>query len=594
MSEQAPHAYEQQRVIRVFVSSTFRDMHAEREELVKRVFPQLRKLCEHRSVTWGEVDLRWGITHEQSAEGKVLPICLDEIRRCRPYFIGLLGQRYGWVPHEIPRELIELEPWLAEHLEHSITELEILHGVLNNPEMAEHGYFYFRDPAYLDTLPVEQRATYHEGPTPEDIEESGPEEAGRRAEERKRKLAALKQRIRASDFPVRENYQDAQELGELVLRDMTAVIDQLYPEGSEPEPLDREATEHEAFAASRAGVYIGRQAYFDRLDAHAQSDGPPLVVLGESGSGKSALLANWALRYRNAHPDDLLLMHFIGASPYSADWEAMLRRIMGEFRRRFDIREEIPSEPDALRAAFTNWLHVAATRGRVVLILDALNQLEDRDAAPDLFWLPTEIPANVRMILSTLPGRPLEELEKRAWPRLQVEPLEPDERRRLITEYLAQYAKAISPARVERIAGAAQTANPLYLRALLEELRVFGVHEQIDQRIDHYLAGTTVEALYGKILGRYEDDYECDRSGLVREAMSLLWAARRGLSEAELLELLGSNGEPLPGAYWSPLYLAAEQSLVSRAGLIGFFHDYLRQAVRSRYLGSVDIFNAAR
>jgi hypothetical protein len=27
------------RVIRVFVSSTFADMHAEREELVKRVFP---------------------------------------------------------------------------------------------------------------------------------------------------------------------------------------------------------------------------------------------------------------------------------------------------------------------------------------------------------------------------------------------------------------------------------------------------------------------------------------------------------------------------------------------------------------------------
>ena len=50
------------RQIRVFVSSTFRDMQAEREELVKRVFPQLRKLCEARGVVWGEVDLRWGIT----------------------------------------------------------------------------------------------------------------------------------------------------------------------------------------------------------------------------------------------------------------------------------------------------------------------------------------------------------------------------------------------------------------------------------------------------------------------------------------------------------------------------------------------------
>jgi hypothetical protein len=90
------------RVIRVFVSSTFRDMQEEREELIKHIFPQLRKLCESRGVVWGEVDLRWGITDEATAEGKVLPICLEEIKRCRPYFIGLLGERYGWVPEEIP------------------------------------------------------------------------------------------------------------------------------------------------------------------------------------------------------------------------------------------------------------------------------------------------------------------------------------------------------------------------------------------------------------------------------------------------------------------------------------------------------------
>ena len=66
------------RVIRVFISSTFKDMYYEREQLAKHVFPALRKLCESR-VVWGEVDLRWGITEEQSERGEVLPICLDEI-----------------------------------------------------------------------------------------------------------------------------------------------------------------------------------------------------------------------------------------------------------------------------------------------------------------------------------------------------------------------------------------------------------------------------------------------------------------------------------------------------------------------------------
>ena len=103
-------AEQQWRQIRVFVSATFRDMQEEREILVKQILPQLRKLCEERGVVWTEVDLRWGITDEQTAEGKVLPICLEEIERCRPYFIGLLGERYGWIPPTISPVLIEEQP----------------------------------------------------------------------------------------------------------------------------------------------------------------------------------------------------------------------------------------------------------------------------------------------------------------------------------------------------------------------------------------------------------------------------------------------------------------------------------------------------
>src|SRR5438552_8621310 len=92
------------RQIRVFISSTFRDMQAERDYLVKFIFPHLRKLCESRHVSFGEVDLRWGITDKETAEGKVLPLCMQEIEGCHPYFIGLLGDRYGWIPPIIPED----------------------------------------------------------------------------------------------------------------------------------------------------------------------------------------------------------------------------------------------------------------------------------------------------------------------------------------------------------------------------------------------------------------------------------------------------------------------------------------------------------
>jgi tetratricopeptide (TPR) repeat protein len=578
------------REIRVFISSTFRDMQEEREELVKQIFPQLRRLCESRGVTWGEVDLRWGVPDEAKAEGKVLPLCLEEIEKCRPYFIGLLGERYGWVPKEaeIPTALFETQPWLSEHLHQSVTALEIFHGVLGNPEMDKHAFFYFRDPAYAAARPG--------------FAENDPA--------LREKLARLKDEIRASGFPVSEPFATPKQLGEWVLRDLSAIVEELYPE-RDLDPLDRIAFDHEAYAASRRAVYIGRQTCIDRLDAHAAGDGLPLVVLGESGSGKSALLANWSHNWSEQHPETPVLVHFIGAAPDSGNWMAMLGRLLGEFQRKCGIQIEIPDQPDALRAAFANALHMVAARGRLVLAIDALNQLQDRDGAPDLFWLPPEIPANVRLVLSTLSGRPYEDLKKRGWPVLTVGPLNLPERKELIAKYLGRYAKALSAEPARRIAAAPQTGNGLYLSTLLNELRQFGSHEELGPRIRWYLEAEDPLELYRKVIERWEQDYgkpdtasagadkqtmaqrllhalqpksKPARKSVVQESLVRIWAARRGLSETELLESMGTPGSQLPRVVWSPLYLAAGDALVNRGGLLTFAHDFLREAVREAYL----------
>jgi tetratricopeptide (TPR) repeat protein len=576
----------EQREVRVFVSSTFRDMSAERDELVKRVFIHLRRLCEQRGVTWGEVDLRWGITDEQKAEGQVLPICLEEIRRCRPYFVGLLGERYGWVPDDLPGDLAAKEPWLAGHRSASVTELEILHGVLNDPAMKTHAFFYLRDPAWVDAMPEDRQAVFREVAEPDDIARFGLEEARRRCDERRAKLEDLKRRIRSSGFPVREGFRSAEDLGRLVLDDLTAVIEARFPERAIPNPLDREAAGHEAFAATRRGVYIGRRAYLDALDRHVGGGGPPLVLLGASGSGKSALLANWAERHAAAHPDELLVMHFVGATPDSADLLSMLRRLIGEVYRRFRIDRAIPTQAADLRAAFQDALGLVPRHHRVVLVLDGLNQLEDRDQAADLAWLPATIPANVRMLLSALPGRALDSLTARGWTTLRIEDLTADERHQVIDACLAQYTKSLSADLAGLIAGAPQSGNPLFLRVLLDELRLHGDHFTVGAVIARCLAAETVDGLYRQVLARYEHDYERERPGLVREAMSLVWAARHGIAEAELLDLLGDGDRPLPRACWSPLFLAAEPALVNRSGLISFSHDFLRRAVAAMYLGA--------
>ena len=216
--------------IRVFISSTFKDMKEERDVLVKFIFPKLQKLCEQRFVPWSYVDLRWGVTDEQVAEGKVLPLCLEEIKRCRPYFIGILGERYGWIPEEIPEELLKKEEWLKEHKDHSVTELEIIHGVLEEPGMADYSFFYFRDPDYVKSVPPDEKPDFMECATDGEIETYGKIKAEQRAKIRCKKLKDLKTRIQKSGMPVRLDYKTPKEFGNLVFEDLKRVIVELFPE----------------------------------------------------------------------------------------------------------------------------------------------------------------------------------------------------------------------------------------------------------------------------------------------------------------------------------------------------------------------------
>ena len=105
MSQQAS------RTFRIFVSSTFSDLKAERNALQEKVFPRLRDLATANHCRFQAIDLRWGVSDEAGLDQQTMKICLSEIERCqktklKPNFIILLGDRYGWcpLPYEIPAD----------------------------------------------------------------------------------------------------------------------------------------------------------------------------------------------------------------------------------------------------------------------------------------------------------------------------------------------------------------------------------------------------------------------------------------------------------------------------------------------------------
>src|SRR5438132_7613613 len=147
------------KTVRVFISSTFRDMHGERDHLVKVVFSALRERLEKHRVYLIDADLRCGVTRDQAENDQVLDFCLQQIDECRPFFIGILGERYGWVPTRFPVQTLSRQGWVQDHTGKSVTDLEMVYGVFTKPPMRPRAFFYFRDPAALADMPEATRGS---------------------------------------------------------------------------------------------------------------------------------------------------------------------------------------------------------------------------------------------------------------------------------------------------------------------------------------------------------------------------------------------------------------------------------------------------
>ncbi|MCL2116098.1 MAG: DUF4062 domain-containing protein, partial [Methanobrevibacter sp.] len=161
--------------VTIFISSTFNDMHAERDYLVKNVFPELREWCEEHKIHLVDVDLRWGVTAEDTENANTVGTCLKNIDKSRPFFLCFLGQRRGWIPNpneHISPETLKTYPVIKDFIkDKSVTEIEIEHALLSPMERivknqkttctpSDHALFFFREDNYTKQLNEGQKAIY--------------------------------------------------------------------------------------------------------------------------------------------------------------------------------------------------------------------------------------------------------------------------------------------------------------------------------------------------------------------------------------------------------------------------------------------------
>jgi WD40 repeat protein len=665
--------------VSVFISSTFNDMHAERDYLVKRVFPELREWCEKRKLRLVDIDLRWGVTEEDATKHKnVVKVCLDRIDECRPFFLCFLGQRRGWVPEkgDVSKDTCETYKDLKGLLGNaSVTELEILHAAvnpLNNKERSKYSFFYLRDDSYLKDLPDNPpliRKTYtNEGiqdkseraiankelmiwrdekipktkqhvhhyssiwkkmantpelciplhcqsssPTNQDLwrklwkTDAGidvPDLDIEKHPDLARKARVFNKKIsrgRLTDFT-----SEGKPFRAIILDDLKKAIEERYPDHREiPEESDlqKELDQQEQFLHLNSEGFIKRAGDFKKLDEYAEENNGKIFVLTAAGGlGKTMLLANWIDHYRNKKEGKniALFYRFIGASDRSTTVDSVLRYLLREIQENFGLFEdEIPADHDELLRAWPNILEKIGKLQKIVIVVDAFNQLES--GLSDLRWVPWKVPSGIKLIISfKREDGEAENFYKKILenPNITVSEVQPfyskKDRKRLVNTYLNQYLKNLDKYQIEAIINTQGTDNPLFLKIILTELRVFGAYANLTNKIWEGSYGEKPVSAFGEVLNRLENDpaYSLtDPRVAVPLLFGLLAHARHGLSEEELVSLflqelkLKKNRRTKEGLKDTIRLLLRQVRpfLAMRDGRHDFFYESFRLAAIERY-----------
>jgi len=595
------------REIRVFLSSTFRDMDEERTFLVKQVFPKIRAACLERQVGFSEIDLRWGVSEEEAKNGATVEICLKEINRCRdfpPFFIGFLGERYGWVPKHDELAAYwerhsesEFGPAIREAIERgiSVTELEMELAVLEEgaaEKIADHALFCLRDSGLTNTLYAKTKAANSK------TREADFYDAGQG------KLDTLKSKIRQSGFLGLDNYTSVEQFGAAIETYLLAQLDHYFPADKVPTALQRSNAAHAGFRFHRLQNFLPRtdvrdqmiQAIKQRIAAPSLG---PILVTGPSGQGKSALMADLARHYQTQLTKEWCVIdHYIGADNAN-HLEGWVDRILQSLHPDIhDIAGDIPASPKDKVEALSTWISMAARRNncRYLFILDALDQLSDGGKNLDILSPQTLGPDGI-LIASAADDNPARTATANWQTFIKVPPLTNKLRTQLVTDTLARYRKHLPKDLAKKLASDPQSGSPLFLGLALEELRVDARHETLAHITADILKQPDAEQLF---LNRFLLDADNGRPELPELAacfMALLGASKAGLSENELADLLAQADDPiaedtgkprLPQIHLSRLLTNLAPFLLNKQGRRAPMHRILGK-VALGYYGTVSV-----
>ncbi len=587
----------------IFVSSTFRDMHFERDVIERRVRPVIDEFAKEFGKNVRFVDLRMGIdtTNEESEQEsgtKIIKTCLQEIDNTRPYMIILLGERYGWLPEvDLLRDVARAKNYQLSDVQKSITELEIEYGAFKDDSQLEKCLFYIREPLPKEQMDIDIVDTYFET---DPILQT--------------KLAALKARIINSGAKIRhyscewntfENQVVVPDsFADMVVSDVKSLFEREFERKEELSWQQREDVGFELLRERKASYFAGREEVLEHcLQTVRQPETRLFIMQGEAGSGKSTLMSVMAKRLME-HGEVFFFASGNGANSQTV--HSMVKQIVYRLETVLGVEQHFDPQggvqDDGEGNSQDDWLDVLQElmvqykeqNGKpFYIVCDALDQLSFSSDTFAFRWLPKHIEDCFTYVVSCLSEVEISPRHRHseACVRYHLPKLEAVDKPEIVRELLSTSGKQLHESVVEAIAKVPASDNPLYLSMMVQRLTILdrddfkkieragdGI-QGINRELLRIVRKTpqTVEGICATFINEISERIN---PSICEDIVAFIACSRRGLRERDLIALYTKDGSKWVSADFALLKLYLAPFLIFREdGRIDFLHASIRKGI---------------
>lgn len=586
---------------KIFVSSTFRDMQAERDLVQQYVLPYLRNEAKKYGENIDMLDLRWGVNTSEleSEEGskKIISVCLEEIERSHPYMLIFMGERYGtMMPPEMIQEMVAKKPVSLgiDDYALSITALEVEYGALSEYGSCQNCVVCFREPIEYKISDWNERAVYQS-----------------ESQEATRKLEALKEKI-SQEFGNRVIFytadwdENAGKLVDFITKDGESLEDKLnrvylelfendWEEAANLSWEEKEQNSVDAVIEKHMKCFRGRDSFFNVFYEKIVAEKGLLVLQGVVGSGKTSIICNVMQKLMT---EEKLVFRFLsGNTPFSSNALQFIKQFVAFLERKLEINNQVDEE-ERQKYDYEKWkkrqdelCDMVSQQETIYVVIDALDQLEEDIHATKLDFLPNS--ENIRVVVSCTDVFDLSQVENINYKVTELPLLMGNEIREVIEGLFSAMSKNTYEEYIDSIMWKENADSPLYLNIIAHRLGMMNSDEL-------YFARTEEDIIQKgrSIIDSMPDNMEKAIMVLIKEAeqrvsiqsdiltriIRLLAISRNGMRVSDIEMIFNSINKEFRYLDFSRFRNYLDMFFVERDnGFIDFSHRTIRQAILNSF-----------